>query len=103
LRPILSDSQPKTTKKNRRAEVRAMYAIMMLVVDTVDLQHVDLQEEQRVELTGVPDDCLTGGQAEQREQRDTWRSSTGRTLRKAAPWRPCLLPSCAWNVGDSLS
>ncbi len=35
----------------------------------VDLQHV-LQEEQRVELAGVPHHRLAGGQAEQSEKRD---------------------------------
>jgi hypothetical protein len=41
-------------------------AIMMLT-DSVDLEHV-LQEEQGVELAGVPDHGLAGGEAEQREQ-----------------------------------
>src|SRR3712207_8627593 len=34
-----------------------------------DLEH-RLQEEERVELTGVPDDCLSGGGAEQHQKED---------------------------------
>ena len=44
-------------------------ATMMLADCAVDLQNV-LQEEQRVELAGIPDDGLAGDGAEQCEKRD---------------------------------
>ena len=67
LRPILSDSQPKNTKKPVPSRRRCRdHDVGRL---PVDLQHV-LQEEQRIELAGIPDDGLTDDRAEQGEKRD---------------------------------
>ena len=67
LRPILSDSQPNTTKKMRAERQRdGDHDVDRL---GVDLEHV-LQEEQRVELAGIPHHGLAGGEAEQGEKRD---------------------------------
>ena len=65
LRPILSDSEPKITKNG--VPMISETAIRMLAV-APSSDHA-LQEEQRVELTRVPDHGLADGQA-QREQHD---------------------------------
>ena len=64
LRPMLSDSQPKKTKKP--VPRSSAIAIMMLTDTSVHLEHV-LQEEQSVELAIVPDHGLTCRKAEQRQ------------------------------------
>ena len=68
--------------------------------ERVDLQDV-LQEEQRVELAGVPDHRLAGDEAEQGEQRDLERSPTGRKPRVSGAFE--LLPSSFifWKAGRS--
>ena len=68
----------------------------------VDLQRLR-QEEQRVELAGVPHHRLPGGEAEQREQHDLEVAPLAERLRSAAPSRSCPRPSSAGTAGDSLS
>ncbi len=67
LRPILSESQPKTMKNGVRDRERDHDHDLR-----VDRRHLDGlgQEEQRVELSAVPHDRFAGGGAEQREDRD---------------------------------
>ncbi|MEY9294298.1 hypothetical protein ABH979_007372 [Bradyrhizobium ottawaense] len=67
MRPILSDSMPNTMKKPVPSS--SDQAISRVGGVTVDLQD-RLQEEQRVELAGVPDDALAHHAAEQREQHE---------------------------------
>ena len=60
-----SDSQPKTMKNG--VPISSADADQRVGDEVVELER-DLQEEQRVELAGVPDHALAGGGAEQREQ-----------------------------------
>jgi hypothetical protein len=76
LRPILSDSQPKNTKKACRAAAMPRSG----VGGVPSTFRIVGQEEQRVELAGVPDHGLAGGAAEQGEQARSWRSSSCRRL-----------------------
>ena len=67
LRPILSDSQPNRMKNGVPSSERDRDHDLRR-----DRRHLDGlgQEEQRVELSAVPDDRFAGGGAEQREDRD---------------------------------
>ncbi len=101
LRPTRSDSEPKQEEagvpiSKRRAIIR------MLAVVGVDLQRLR-QEEQRVELTRVPDHGLAGGQAEQREDHDLQILPSGQMLRSSGAFE--VLPSALMrgNTGDSFS
>src|SRR5262245_61275486 len=64
LRPILSDSQPKTMKNG----VPSSNATALCV----DCRHLQClgQEEQRIELPAIPDHGLAGGCAKQGKDRD---------------------------------
>ena len=65
------------------------------MICAVDRRHLDRlgQEEQRVELSAVPDDRLAGGRAEQREDRDLGVRPAGRRLPSAALRAACPPPS----------
>ena len=65
LRPMRSDSQPKNT--NSGVVMASAIDIEQVGRLPVELEHA-LQEGERVELARVPDDALTRGDAEQREQ-----------------------------------
>ena len=67
LRPILSDSVPKTMKNGVPISSDAPIISCAVVGSTLSCCG---QEEQRIELARVPDHALAGGQAEQREQDD---------------------------------
>ena len=100
LRPIRSDSEPKTTKNG--VPISSDAAISRLAVVRVDLQRLR-QEEQRVELARVPDHGLAGGQAEQREEHDLAGSSSWPNDSVSGAFE--VLPSAFifWNAGDSFS
>ncbi len=59
------------------------------------------QEEERVELTAVPDDGLARRRPEQCEQHDAARSAIARTIRSAAPSNGWPSAFICWNIGDS--
>ncbi len=78
LRPILSDSQPNRMKHG--VPIASAIAIMIWARGARNLQRLR-EEEQRVELSAVPDDGFAGGGAEQRQDRDFEHCSIGRRLR----------------------
>ena len=98
LRPMRSDSEPKTMKNGVPSS--SATAIMMLAV--ASRPSASAQEEQRVELAGVPDHRLAGGEAEQRQHHDL----------QVLPWPNDsvsgafeVLPSffIFWKAGDSFT
>ena len=77
LRPILSDSQPNTMKNGVPSSSEIAIRICAVTAGTFS---VSGQEEQRIELSAVPDHRFAGGGAEQRQDRDFERWSICRRL-----------------------